>query len=74
MAQRVCAYGRYGYRRITALLQEAGWGVSVSRVARIWRREGLKVPGETTETTPAVAGRRVVHSAAAGAAEPCVGI
>jgi putative transposase len=39
------AYGRYGYRRITALLQEAGWDVSVSRVARIWRREGLKVPG-----------------------------
>ena len=32
------AYGRYGYRRITALLQEAGWDVSVSRVARIWRR------------------------------------
>jgi transposase InsO family protein len=39
------AYGRYGYRRITALLNEAGWDVSVSRVARIWRREGLKVPG-----------------------------
>ena len=39
------AYGRYGYRRITALLQESGWDVSVSRVARIWRREGLKVPG-----------------------------
>lgn len=38
------AYGRYGYRRITALLNEAGWDVSVSRVARIWRREGLKVP------------------------------
>ena len=40
------AYGRYGYRRITALLNEAGWDVSVSRVARIWRREGLKVPGK----------------------------
>ena len=39
-------YGRYGYRRITALLNEAGWDVSVSRVARIWRREGLKVPGK----------------------------
>ena len=38
------AYGRYGYRRITALLRDAGWDVSVSRVARIWRREGLKVP------------------------------
>jgi len=38
------AYGRYGYRRITALLRQAGWSVSAKRVQRIWRREGLKVP------------------------------
>ena len=37
-------YGRYGYRRITALLQLAGWRVGKDRVERIWRREGLKVP------------------------------
>jgi transposase InsO family protein len=37
-------YGRYGYRRITALLQNAGWQVGKDRVQRIWRREGLKVP------------------------------
>ena len=37
-------YGRYGYRRITALLQHAGWQVGKDRVERIWRREGLKVP------------------------------
>ena len=37
-------YGRYGYRRITALLQMAGWSVGRDRVQRIWRREGLKVP------------------------------
>lgn len=37
-------YGRYGYRRITALLQEAGWLVNLKRVERIWRQEGLKVP------------------------------
>jgi putative transposase len=37
-------YGRYGYRRITALLQRAGWQVGKDRVERIWRREGLKVP------------------------------
>jgi len=37
-------YGRYGYRRITALLQSAGWQVGKDRVQRIWRREGLKVP------------------------------
>jgi len=37
-------YGRYGYRRITALLSEKGWRVNHKRVERIWRREGLKVP------------------------------
>ena len=37
-------YGRYGYRRIAALLRDAGWQVSDGRVERLWRREGLKVP------------------------------
>ncbi len=37
-------YGRYGYRRITALLRNDGWRVNHKRVARIWRQEGLKVP------------------------------
>ena len=37
-------FGRYGYRRITALLGGAGWDVNHKRVERIWRREGLKVP------------------------------
>jgi transposase InsO family protein len=37
-------YGRYGYRRITALLRDAGWVVNRKRVERVWRREGLKVP------------------------------
>jgi transposase InsO family protein len=36
-------YGRYGYRRITALLRRAGWTVNKKRVERIWRCEGLKV-------------------------------
>jgi putative transposase len=39
-------YGRYGYRRITALLRDAGWLVNVKRVERIWRQEGLKVPAK----------------------------
>ena len=30
-------YGRYGYRRVTALLQSQGWTVSRDRVQRIWR-------------------------------------
>jgi transposase InsO family protein len=37
-------YGRYGYRRITALLRAEGWHVNHKRVERIWRRKGLKVP------------------------------
>ncbi|RIJ16592.1 IS3 family transposase [Henriciella mobilis] len=37
-------FGRYGYRRITALLNDDIWSVSEGRVYRIWRREGLKVP------------------------------
>jgi len=37
-------YGRYGYRRITALLGAEGWQVNHKRVERIWRQEGLKVP------------------------------
>ena len=37
-------YGRYGYRRITAMLRTDGWGVNHKRVERIWRQEGLKVP------------------------------
>lgn len=39
-------YGRYGYRRITAMLRNRGWRVNAKRVARIWRREGLKVPSK----------------------------
>ena len=39
-------YGRYGYRRITALLRRAGWQVGKDRVQCIWRREGLKVPAK----------------------------
>jgi putative transposase len=48
LAEQVIAlasqYGRYGYRRITALLRNEGWRVNHKRVERIWRQEGLKVP------------------------------
>jgi transposase InsO family protein len=37
-------YERYGYRRITALLREAGWAANVKRVERLWRREGSRFP------------------------------
>jgi putative transposase len=39
-------YGRYGYRRITALLNERGWQVNHKRIERLWRDEGLKLPNK----------------------------
>ena len=39
-------YGRYGYRRIAALLGSEGLKANHKRVERLWRREGLKVPQE----------------------------
>ena len=39
-------YGRYGYRRVTAMLTEEGWRVNHKRVERLWKREGLKVPSK----------------------------
>ena len=44
-------YGRYGYRRVTALLRRQGWDVNHKRVERIWRREGLKVPQKKPKRT-----------------------
>lgn len=44
IVQMASCYGRYGYRRIAALLGHEGWRVNHKRVERIWRREGLKVP------------------------------
>lgn len=35
---------RFGYRRIAALLRHEGWKASATRVLRLWRQEGLKVP------------------------------
>jgi len=35
---------RFGYRRIAALLRREGWRASASRIHRLWRAEGLKVP------------------------------
>jgi transposase InsO family protein len=37
-------YGRYGYRRITAMLNVEGWKINHKKVERVWRKEGLKVP------------------------------
>lgn len=44
MVALACEYGRYGYRRITAMLRTEGWHVNHKRIERIWHQEGLKVP------------------------------
>ena len=44
MVELASEYGRYGYRRITAMLRGEGWKVNHKRVERLWRQEGLKVP------------------------------
>lgn len=46
VVQLASQYGRYGYRRITALLQTEGWKINHKRVERLWRQEGLKVPAK----------------------------
>jgi putative transposase len=35
---------RFGYRRIASLLRKEFWRASATRIYRLWRREGLKVP------------------------------
>ena len=44
MVELASSYGRYGYRKVTALLQDEGWRVNHKRIERLWRQEGLKVP------------------------------
>ena len=39
-------YGRYGYRRVTALLCHAGWTVNHKRVERIGPNEARTVSGD----------------------------
>ena len=54
-------YGRYGYRKIAGLLEQAGWP-SDKRVETIWRRDGLRAP-QTTQARQAVASGRIMHPA-----------
>ncbi len=44
MVELATQYGRYGYRRVTAMLREEGFEVNHKRIERLWRQEGLKVP------------------------------
>lgn len=59
-------YGRYGYRRITALLKAEGWQVNHKRVERIWRSEGLKAPAKQRKR-----GRLYFHDGSCIRLQPC---
>lgn len=57
VAALAAQYGRYGWRRIPALLWSAGWPVGQDRVQRIWPWEGLQVPQKTTAPQTTLAER-----------------
>lgn len=44
MVELATQFGRYGYRRVGAMLRDEGFAVNHKRVERLWRREGLTVP------------------------------
>lgn len=37
-------YGRYGYRKLTALLRMEGWQFNHKKIERLWGEEGLQLP------------------------------
>jgi len=37
-------FGRYGYRKATALLRIEGWRVNHKKIERLWSEEGLQLP------------------------------
>lgn len=52
---------RFGYRRIAALLRAEAWNASATRVLRLWRREGLKVPQKRRKRRCFGDGRNACH-------------
>ena len=55
MTELACRYGLYGYRRIAALLRQAGWEVNDKRVERLWLNDGSCIrlcPEQRDESPP----------------------
>lgn len=60
MRELSAKHPRYGYRRVTALLQRDGWSVSTTRIARLWQLHSLQVPRKQRK-------RRYLHVGTASA-------
>ena len=67
-------YGRYGYRRITALLRREGWRVNHKRVERNLAAGGTESAEETAPQRPAVVERWVMPSVKTVLAGSCLGV
>jgi len=72
-------YGRYGYRRITALLQQEGWRVNHDEGAVAMQARGTLVEArrlestcETAQTRPIVVERRFLFASQTGVSESCL--
>ena len=63
---------RYGYRRITAMLQQEGWQVNHKRTERLWRRKGLESPPPAAEAETIVVPRRVLPAAPPPVCQACL--
>ena len=55
MIERAGLYGCYVYRRVVAMLIDAGWHLSDKQVERLWRREGAQGSYELTNEKSALA-------------------
>lgn len=65
-------HGCYGYRRITAILLQAGWIVNVKRVERIWRGQVLKVPHKQPKRGRLWLNDRSLIRTTTGIPQPCL--
>lgn len=70
----VLQHPRFGYRRITVLLQRVGFEAGFDRVYRLWRREGLKVQKKATKEATSRCQCESLQSRSCGAEEPCLGV
>ena len=65
-------YGRYGYRRITVLLQRAGWPVGKDRVRKDLATGRAESAAKTEGARAFMVERRLLRAAATGAGQPCL--